>query len=73
MPEVIPNVGQLCKVDGCQYDMFSKNSWIVDPGASCFIMYDDTNMHDVKKINKQIVWISRNVTATKLGKILGQV
>lgn len=70
MSEIIPNVRQLCTIDGCQYHMFDKNSWIGDTGTSCFIMYADTNMYNVKKINEQIVGISRNINATKLGKIL---
>lgn len=45
------------------------NSWIGDTGACFFIMYNDTTMYNMKKINKKIVGIIRNVTATKLGKI----
>ena len=73
IPEVIPDIGQLCTIDGHQYHTFNKNSWIGDTGASCFITYDDTNMYDVTKINEKIVGISGNVTATKMGKILGHV
>ncbi len=69
MPEVIPDVGQLCTIDGCQYHRFNKNTWIGDTGTSCFITTNDTNVYDVTKINEQI--ISGNVTATKMGKILG--
>ncbi len=71
MPEVIPDVGQLCTIDGCQHHMFNKNSWIGDAGASCFNTYDNTNMYDVSKTNEQIVGISGNLRETKLGKILG--
>jgi len=50
IPEEIPDVGQLCTIDGRQYHTFNKNSWIGDTGASCFITYDDTNMYDVTQI-----------------------
>ncbi len=53
--------------------MFNKNSWIGDTGASYFITYNNTNMYNVKKINKQIVGILGNMMATKLEKILGWV
>ncbi len=72
-PEVIPDVGQLCTIDGHQYHTFNKNSWIGDTDASCFIAYNDTTMYDVTKINEQIVGISGKVTATKMEKILGCV
>ncbi len=55
MPEIISNVGKLCTIDGLQYHLFDKNLRIGDTGASCFVIYDNTNMYHVKKINKQIV------------------
>ncbi len=32
-PEIIPEQGQLCTIDGCQYHTFNRSSWIGDTSA----------------------------------------
>ncbi len=50
--EFILDVGQLCTIDGHQYQTFNKNSWIGETGASCFIIYNNSNMYNVTKTNE---------------------
>lgn len=39
-------------------------------GVTCYIFYDETYVHDVKKINGQVVGIFGNVAAIMLGDIM---
>ena len=41
-------------IDGETFHSFMKNSWIVDLGASCHIINDDTGLYDVIDINKLV-------------------
>ena len=48
---------------------FTKNIWIGDSGALCHITNDNTGLFDTIDINESIQGISRNVLATKTGKL----
>ena len=47
-------VGMLCTIDGDTFLSFTKNTWIVDSGALCHIMKDDTSLFDIIDINESI-------------------
>ena len=66
-------MGMLCTIDGDSFYTFTKNVWIDDSGAFCYIVNNDISMFDVEAINKSVQGSSSNKMAMKKGKIYARV
>ena len=55
----------LCTINDETFHLFTKNTWIGDSGASCYIINDITGVYDVTDINKSVQGCSGNVSSMK--------
>ena len=61
--------GMMCTIYGNTFFLFTKNTWIGDSGASCYITNDDKGMYDVIDIDESIQGSSGIMPAMKKGKL----
>ena len=61
--------GMMCTIDGTSFHLFTKNTWIGDSGASCYITNDEHGMYDITEIDELIQGSSGIMPTTKKGKL----